>query len=405
MKETKSTFRLWWQIPRRAGERLEHRQVSFLELFYDLVYVVLIAQLSHDFANHITPGGVFNFIALFIVVWWAWLNGTLYHDLHGNNDVKTRVYTFVQMIGVIGMAIFAHDAVGHNSVGFALSYSFFQLVLTILWWRTGVHDPDHRALSRPYVAVFLINTLLFAGSVFFEENIRYWMWFIAMILSLVLPLSSVLVARKNEVARKQMDIISDATPSLVERFGLFTIIVLGEVVVAIVSATSSIHHLSLISGIKALLGTLIAIGLWWIYFDFISHRKPKNGIRFLGMWYYLHLPMTIGMVSVGASAYNIIKGKSEVLENYNIVFISGIGLTLLSIAVLITVIQKETKSKSYFRNSGLIMIFSSLAILPFAFIKVQAITLLLAAFGLLILPVLVGFFTWIRNIQTEKRFS
>ena len=55
-------FRDWWQPPRKAGERIEHRQVTFLELFYDLVYVVIIAQLSHALASHINWEGLFSFI-------------------------------------------------------------------------------------------------------------------------------------------------------------------------------------------------------------------------------------------------------------------------------------------------------------------------------------------------------
>jgi low temperature requirement protein LtrA len=63
-------FRDWWQVPRKAGEGLEHRQVTFLELFYDLVYVVLIAQLSHALAAHINWEGLGNYAFLFIIVWW-----------------------------------------------------------------------------------------------------------------------------------------------------------------------------------------------------------------------------------------------------------------------------------------------------------------------------------------------
>jgi low temperature requirement protein LtrA len=87
-------FRDWWQVPRRAGERQKHSQVTFLELFYNLVFVVLIAQLAHALAPHVGWVGLGNFTFLFIIVWWAWLNGTTYHNLHGNNDIRTRVFTF-----------------------------------------------------------------------------------------------------------------------------------------------------------------------------------------------------------------------------------------------------------------------------------------------------------------------
>ena len=65
-------FRDWWQPPRKAGTGLEHRQVTFLELFYDLVYVVIIAQLSHALAEHISWVGLAGFAFLFVIVWWAW---------------------------------------------------------------------------------------------------------------------------------------------------------------------------------------------------------------------------------------------------------------------------------------------------------------------------------------------
>jgi low temperature requirement protein LtrA len=91
----RTTFRLWWQPLRRLRDRESHRQVTFLELFYDLVYVVLIAELAHALSGHVDLVGLVGYAFLFVVVWWAWLNGTLYHDLHGNNDIRTRVFTFL----------------------------------------------------------------------------------------------------------------------------------------------------------------------------------------------------------------------------------------------------------------------------------------------------------------------
>jgi low temperature requirement protein LtrA len=193
-------FRDWWQPPRKAGERLEHRQVTFLELFYDLVYVVIIAQLSHALASHINWEGLFSYIFLFVIVWWAWLNGTIYHDIHGNDDIRTRVFTFLQMLTVVAMAVFAHDALGESSVGFALSYAAFQLILTYMWWRTGVHDPNHRPLSNPYSATFLTTTLLFVFSVFIPAPWRFYLWGIALLISLLLPLFIFNIGKLNPQA-------------------------------------------------------------------------------------------------------------------------------------------------------------------------------------------------------------
>ena len=86
--------------------------------------MALIAQIAHDFSNHLDPVGLRNYIGLFIIVWWAWINGTMYHELHGNNDIRTRVFTFLQMFGVVAMSVFAHDAIGKNFDGFALFKGF-----------------------------------------------------------------------------------------------------------------------------------------------------------------------------------------------------------------------------------------------------------------------------------------
>jgi low temperature requirement protein LtrA len=248
---------------------------------------------------------------LFVVVWWAWLNGTIYHDLHGNNDIRTRVFTFLQMLSVVAMAVFAHDALGESSVGFALSYAAFQLILTFLWWRTGVHDPNHRPLSSPYSTTFLINTLLFVASTFVPLTWRFCLWAVALLLSLLLPVFIFNLGRVNPQAQAEIDVVSAVSPSLVERFGLFTIIVLGEVIVGVIGGVAEHHHLSWTVGGTAALGTLIAIGMWWVYFDFVSHHRPRPGMATVSGWFYLHLPLTMGIASVGAAGLNVVEHAGE----------------------------------------------------------------------------------------------
>jgi low temperature requirement protein LtrA len=257
--------------------------VTFLELFYDLVYVVLISQLAHALSGHVNLAGVGGFAFLFVTVWLAWLNGAMYHDLHGNDDLRTRVFTFLQMFTVAAMAVFAHNALGEGSVGFALSFAAYQLILTYLWWRTGVHDPDHRPLSWPYSATFLITTLLFAASVFIPTPWRFYLWGLALFLSLLLLLFVLNLGRINPRIQAELDRTSAISPSAVERFGLFTIIVLGEVIVGVVAGVAGHHHLNWLVGVTAGLGMLIAIGMWWIYFDLSpTTRLPPGKVRLPG---------------------------------------------------------------------------------------------------------------------------
>jgi low temperature requirement protein LtrA len=142
--------------------------------------------------------------------------------------------TFLQMGTVAAMAIFAHGALGETSVGFALSYAAFLVVLTYLWWRTGVHDPLHRPLSRPYVIAFLISIALFVGSVFAPPPWRFYLWGASLLLSLVLPSLPGMLTPADPAVQAQRDQAFILSASAEERFALFTIIVLGEVIVGVI---------------------------------------------------------------------------------------------------------------------------------------------------------------------------
>ncbi len=397
-------FRKWWRPPRRAADREENRSVTFLELFYDLVYVVLVAQLAHSLAEHFTFSGVLGYFFLFIIVWWAWFNGTSYHDIHGNNDIRTRVFTFMQMFCVAAMAVFAHDALGESSVGFALSYAAFQLILTYLWWRTGVHDPNHRPLSQPYSIAFLITTLLFIGSVFVPAPWRFFMWIIAVFISLVLPFNTFLQGRKNKTIQEEVNRILNVSPSLVERFGLLTIIVLGEVVVGTVNGVVDQHELTLTIGITGALGMLVAVGLWWIYFDFVSHRKPLPTVPIVGSWFYLHLPMTAGIAATGAAVLNVVEHSGEPMEAATRWLMAGaVSLVMACIALLMQTIQvAPPELRSLYRRGGIITLISAVFILFLGLFNLPAIPFLAVLILLMLTPVFYGTKVWIEVFGAEE---
>lgn len=397
MNAIRQSFRQWWQPPRRLADREAERSVTFLELFYDLVYVALVAELAHALAGDLGWAGIGRFAFLYIIVWWAWFNGSSYHDLHGNNDIRTRVFTFLQMGTVAAMAVFAHNALGDGATGFALSYAAFQLILLVLWWRTGVHDPAHRPLSRPYVAGFAVTTLLFAGSVFVPEPVRYYLWGAALLISLLLPLTSILAARNNPEVQAQVDLATAFSPSLVERFGLLTIIVLGEVVVAVVSGVAGHDRLSWQIGITAVLGLLIAVGLWWIYFDFVSQRKPRPTMAAVSQWSYLHLPITAAIAATGAAVLNIIEQSGEPLDTaVRWLLVAAIALIFFCVALLMQSLKLPPEQIPLYRRGGVIVSSIALTILLSGFIPLPVIPFLLVVLLLMLIPIVYGIQVWIR---------
>jgi low temperature requirement protein LtrA len=179
--------------------------VSFLELFFDLVFVVVISQLAHRLAEHPTWAGVGWFVFLFYAIWSSWTNGTLYYDLHGTNDVSVRVFTFAQMLAVAVMAVYVADVPGAGAPGFSLAYAANTFVLVVLWFQTGLHDPDHRAGSIPYSTAYLLAVLAFAASASIDGPLRYWLWGVALVvevLGLVVGLHRGRRPRRRRVTRR-----------------------------------------------------------------------------------------------------------------------------------------------------------------------------------------------------------
>jgi low temperature requirement protein LtrA len=394
-------FRRWWRPPRPASDRPEERRITFLELFYDLVYVVIIAELSHALAGDMSLAGIGRFVFLFIIVWWAWFNGAMYHDLHGNNDIRTRVFTFLQMLTVAAMAVFAHHATGEGSVGFALAYASFHLILTWLWWRTGVYDPHHRPLSRPYAITFLVTSTLFLVSILLPAPWRFVLWVLALLIDLALLI--LLWINRNAAIQEQLHRIVLISNSAVERFGLFTIIVLGEVIVGVVSGVAEHPHLSWRVGGTALLGMLLAIGLWWIYFDFASGRAPIPRTGQQLRWIYLHLPVTLGITVVGASILNVVEHTGEPLPGeVRWLLVAATATVLISISLLLKNLHLPESQEVLYRTgarlmfvSGLLTVFSGLA-------SIDTIPLLVVILALLLAPVLFGVLVWIKVLDARE---
>lgn len=397
-------LRIWWQPPRRLADREGERTVTFLELFYDLVYVVIVAELAHALAEDVSWAGIGRFAFLFIMVWWAWLNGSIYHDLHGNDDIRTRVFTFLQMGTVAAMAVFAHNAMGAGSVGFALSYAAFQFILTLLWWRTGVHDPAHRPLSMPYVAGFLLTTLLFVVSIFWAEPVRYYLWGTAVLISLMLPFIRPPQVRTNPEVQAQAELALAISPSLVERFGLLTIIVLGEVIVGTVQGVAGHPQLTWSIGGTAVLGMLVAIGIWWFYFDAVSHHLPKPGRVMVLRWAFLHLPLTIGIVSVGAAVLNVVENAGVALPlGVRWLLVGGCALVLVIIVLLMRSIRTPEELAAIYRRGQRAGVAAAVFIALLGFTTLETIPLLLGVIALLLAPVFYSLLALIEMLGETAR--
>jgi low temperature requirement protein LtrA len=393
-----STFRRLWRPPARYEDRPRDRRVTFLELFFDLVFVVVISQLAHQLAEHPTWSGVGWFVFLFYAVWSSWINGTLYYDLHGTDDVSVRVFTFAQMLAVSVMAVFIGAVPGNGSEEFALAYATNSLILVILWFRTGLHDRSHRAASIPYSTAYLLSAMLFALSANVNEPGRHWLW----ALGLAVPVAGMVIAfyRWAPPPGQAGEAVIATTPSLIERLGLFVIIVLGEVIVGAVNGMADIASLGADGIIVGLLGMLIAIGLWWIYFDLVSHRTPIS--RRTQLWLYLHLPLVIAMAAGGAGVLNTIERANEPLpDSVRWLLVGSLATALLSVALITNTLEIRRSHPDVYRAAEAAMLVGVILGLSVGLTDLGAKSSLTAMVVLLMVPVAAGLIVWRRHSEPD----
>ncbi len=299
---TPSGLRQWlWRPPRAHGETITDRTVSFLELFYDLVYVAVIGQAAHHLAEHVTARGVAEFAVIFGMIWAAWINGSLYLELHGREDGRTRISVFVQMGILVLLAVFTGDAAGDSGTGFAMVYAVFLAVMTWLWYSVRRQDreehTDFLAPAGRYVLGMAVAVVVIVASAFLPDAPRLATWTVFCVGWLV---GIAWVAR---VAATHGGL--PPTDSLVERFGLFTIIVLGEVIFGVVDGLSTPDRDALVI-VTGLIALAIGFGFWWIYFDLVGRRPPRDGGGPLVTWMLSHLPITLSIAAAGAAMVSLI---------------------------------------------------------------------------------------------------
>ena len=163
-----------WQPPRAHGQQPRERVVGPLELFYDLAVVVLVAQAARHFALHLTWRGLADFVVVFTLVWVAWLNGSLHHELHGREDVRARSTFLVQILVLVAMGAFIPEADGSRGAAFAIAAAALFAILTILWMLASRGDrPEYRRTSRIFVTGTAAWVVLLVGTVFVPTACRF----------------------------------------------------------------------------------------------------------------------------------------------------------------------------------------------------------------------------------------
>jgi low temperature requirement protein LtrA len=290
-----------WQPPRPHGEQPRERVVGPLELFYDLATVVLVAQAAGHLAGHLTWQGLGDFGVVFTLVWIAWINGSPHHELHGHDDARARSTFLLQILVLVAMGAFIPEAGGSHGAAFAIAAAVLFAILAVLWLLAARGDrPEYRRASRLFVTGTAAWAAALAGTALLPASARIPAWGL---LDAAYLAGFAIVMLAATPAQTAALLVTDA---LTERFGLLTIIVLGETVTGVVAglAREPISGLALATGLVAV---VVGFGAWWTYFDFAGHRQPRPEPAASLKWMFSHLPLT------AATAWILCAGAAVVL--------------------------------------------------------------------------------------------
>jgi low temperature requirement protein LtrA len=353
------------------------RHVTWLENFYDLIVVVVVAQVSVNLSHDVSVSGFISFIALYIPIWWSWVGVTFYATRFEIDDLGHRLLILLQIAASVYMAVNVPQGLGENSIGFALSYATIRIILVVEYIRIRKHAPAAGQLIKRYSVGFSIAAVLWFVSALIPPPFRFIFW----IVGLIIDISTPLVFTRSISIKYAPDI-----HHLPERFGAFTIIVLGISILGVVNGISN-HNWSTKSITDAGLGLGIAFSLWWVYFDRVDGAEIKalREERRIGVyitWLYIHLPLIIGFTALGVGIEHVVLSDQNIILPLADKWLLCISVSICLFAISIIDITTE-KSKPLSSNVPLIKKHS----ISIYGITAAIIVIIIAAIKTSILPV------------------
>ncbi len=373
---------VWWGPPKKFDTQFKERKISWLELFYDLVYVIAISRITNHLSSHISQRGFVEYACLFILVFWGWLNGSLYHDLHGNSGLRTRLMTLWQMMIIAALAITIDQLTGRAYKDTTIAFMVMQFFITYQWWSVGLYDKEHRKYSRPYIILYLAAFALMGLSRVLPPVHLQWIVPLVIFFNYSPPF---IANRLLHLSALELNLSS----SMSERLGLFTIIVLGEVVLGVVNGISKVYILNFSAWLNFALALSIVFALWWLFFTLTSDRDTKKGFRNASLLEMLYLPtlMSLGLI---AACFSYLFHRGHVVQTLHAVFGYSLTTYLAGISMMMGLLEYPVVVKSIKGRVRVSLFVTALVFLVFTLARPELETVywLFIVIGILIAEIL-----------------
>lgn len=309
---------------------------SRLELFFDLAFVLVVLELAATFVHDLSWRGLGTFTGLYLATWFSWVGFTLYANRFDTDDVVFRAGKLTATLAIAGCAASASGATGSLGTAFAISYLLSRLVLLAMYVRAWRHIVDGRPTINVYLLSIGASALCWAASIPVTGVARFLLWGIGVLVGAIAPL--VVGFREQSLPLH--------VAHLPERFGLFVILVLGE---ALGGAARGVHDAKWAgqSVVVGIVGAVIAIALWWIYFD-VTESKSAAALKDEDdsnegladerhdAFIYGHVPLTLGIVLAGVAIEDLAVHPADAFPRTGgwllaaglVLFLAGVVLVL-----------------------------------------------------------------------------
>ncbi|UGQ13257.1 low temperature requirement protein A [Yinghuangia sp. ASG 101] len=273
-----------------------HRAATPLELFFDLCFVVAVSQLTaaleHDYALGHIADGVIGFLMLMFAIWWAWMGFVWFATAHDSDDVPYRLLTLLQIAGVLILASGVGKAFDGETYRVVVAgYVVMRVALITQWMRVARQQPSVRGRALRYGLGMAVVQVLWVLSVIPDSETFFKAVFVPLILAeIAVP---IIAERSDSPGQWHIGHVS-------ERYGLLTLIILGESVLAATVAVKDATEFGVTASIVTVAagGLLIAFACWWLYFDTLGADSPDTSVRTF-VWGYGHYVVFGALAAVG----------------------------------------------------------------------------------------------------------
>jgi low temperature requirement protein LtrA len=319
-------------LRREAG--VEQRATT-LELFYDLVFVFAITQVSHLLLAHLTWEGAGQSALVLLVVWWSWNYTTWVTNELDPASIGVRLVLIVLMLLSLLMAIAIPDAFGEKALLFAASYVAIQVGRhSFLTFAAAERGTIERQRAGRILTWFVAAGALWIAGALADGSTRAVLWITALAIDYCAPLVTFWVPGRSRLSPEAWEV---GTEHFAERFQLFIIIALGESIV-ITGATTSDLELTTARVVAFALAFLITAALWWLYFSLVAtiaqRRLAQAANRTLlarDAYTYLHVVIVAAIILTAVGDELVIAHPTEELPDAELIaVVCGPALYLLA---------------------------------------------------------------------------